>query len=230
MKKYLSILKSSKMFRGIKENEILPLMGCLKVNIKKYKKGEYVIRSGDKVNFIGMVLSGLLIIEKEDYWGNNAILQELIPGSLFAESYACLPEAPVEVSVLANSDTEVMFFDLHKILYMCSNSCSYHTQLIFNLASTISEKNINLTKKVEYITKKTIRERVLAYLSNEAIKQGSSSIHIPFNRQQLSEYLSVDRSALSNEIGKLQREGLITCKKNHFILHEDLDSSLDIIN
>lgn len=218
MQQYISLLKKSNMFSGINENEILALLKCLNARVVRYKKGEYIIRHGDKVNSIGMVLSGLLLIEKEDYWGKCTIIQEVTPSFTFAESYAFLPDSPALISVTANKDTEIMFFNIKNIVTMCSSACSFHSRLINNVLFNISTHNINLTKKIDYMSKKTIRERLLSYLSNEYIKNGNPSFEIPFNRQQLADYLSVDRSALSNEISKLQKEGVISSKKNKFCL------------
>lgn len=220
MKQYLSILKNSNMFNGINDNELLGLLKCLNSRIVKYKKGDYIIRCGDTVHSIGMVLSGGSLIQKEDYWGKCTIIQEVTPSYTFAESYAFLQDSPSLINVVCNKDSEIMFFDIKKITTMCSSACSFHTKLINNLLSNIAKSNINLTKKIDYMTKKNIRERLLSYLSNEYIKNDNSAFEIPFNRQQLAEYLSVDRSALSNEISKLQKEGIITSKKNKFYLHD----------
>lgn len=218
---YIPMLRTTYMFRGIEEDKIKPLLECLNATVKKYGKGEFILERGAKIHTIAMVLSGLVMIEQDDYWGNNTILQEFTPGFLFAESYAFLPEFPVDVNVVANEPTEIMFFDTRKIIGVCGNSCAFHTQLIGNLLGTISNKNILLTKKVSYMAKKTIRDRLLSYLSDESLKRGKSTFRIPFDRQQLSEYLSVDRSALSSEISKLQKEGLLQCKKSVFTLRED---------
>lgn len=220
MKKYLTLLKKSNIFIGIEENEIEPMLKCLSSRITNFKKNEFILRNGEHIHSVGMVLSGLALVEKEDFWGNRSIISEVTPGMIFAESYACLSELPAEISVTASENTDVMFFDIKRILSVCSNSCSFHRRLIQNLLTVIAKKNVNLTKKIEHISKKTIREKLLSYLSTESLKCGCSSFEIPFNRQQLADYLSVDRSALSNEISKLQNEGIIESKKNKFKIME----------
>ena len=165
-----------------------------------------------------MVLEGLALVEKEDIWGNRTIISEISPGSLYAESYACLSKLPAEISVIASDNTTVMLFDIRRILTTCSSSCGFHTKLIQNLLYTIAQKNVLLTKKMEYISKKTIKEKLLAYLSSEAMKAGSPTFNIPFNRQELADFLSVDRSALSSEISRLQKKGIISCRKNAFTI------------
>lgn len=219
MNHYVPILKKTNLFSGMNEAEIESIIPCLTVQLKKYKKGEYIIRNGERIYSLGMVLSGLALVEKDDFWGNRTILQEIKPGMTFAESYACLAQMPIETSVVANTETEIIFFNMKKLLTVCTSACSHHSRLIQNLLETISKKNVTLTKKIEYITQKTIRDRLLLYLSTESQKAGSTSFTIPFNRQELADYLSVDRSALSNEISKLQKEGILTCKKNSFNLN-----------
>lgn len=206
------------MFNGINESEIEGMLKCLNARTMLYKKNEYILRNGETVNSIGMVLEGLALVEKEDIWGNRTIISEISPGSLYAESYACLSKLPAEISVIASDNTTVMLFDIRRILTTCSSSCGFHTKLIQNLLYTIAQKNVLLTKKMEYISKKTIKEKLLAYLSSEAMKAGSPTFNIPFNRQELADFLSVDRSALSSEISRLQKKGIISCRKNAFTI------------
>ena len=198
MKQYINLLKNTYMFNGINESEIEGMLKCLNARTMLYKKNEYILRNGETVNSIGMVLEGLALVEKEDIWGNRTIISEISPGSLYAESYACLSKLPAEISVIASDNTTVMLFDIRRILTTCSSSCGFHTKLIQNLLYTIAQKNVLLTKKMEYISKKTIKEKLLAYLSSEAMKAGSPTFNIPFNRQELADFLSVDRSALSS--------------------------------
>lgn len=218
MKQYINLLKNTYMFNGINESEIEGMLKCLNARTMLYKKNEYILRNGETVNSIGMVLEGLALIEKEDIWGNRTIISEISPGSLYAESYACLSKLPAEISVIASDNTTVMLFDIRRILTTCSSSCGFHTKLIQNLLYTIAQKNVLLTKKMEYISKKTIKEKLLAYLSSEAMKAGSPTFNIPFNRQELADFLSVDRSALSSEISRLQKKGIISCRKNAFTI------------
>lgn len=218
MKQYINLLKNTYMFNGINESEIEGMLKCLNARTMLYKKNEYILRNGETVNSIGMVLEGLALVEKEDIWGNRTIISEISPGSLYAESYACLSKLPAEISVIASDNTTVMLFDIRRILTTCSSSCGFHTKLIQNLLYIIAQKNVLLTKKMEYISKKTIKAKLLAYLSSEAMKAGSPTFNIPFNRQELADFLSVDRSALSSEISRLQKKGIISCRKNAFTI------------
>lgn len=218
MNKYIPILKNTTMFKGINEKEISSMLSCLSAQTKHYHKNEYILRSGEQIHTVGMVLEGLAMIANEDIWGNRNIISEITTGMLYAESYACLSALPAEISVLASEDTTVMLFDISKILTVCSSACGFHTQLVKNLLGTIANKNMILTRKMGYLSKKTIRGKLLSYLSSESLKAGQISFTIPFDRQELADYLFIDRSALSNEISKLQKDGILTCKKNNFTL------------
>lgn len=218
--KYIPILKTTTLFSGISTEEISNMLGCLSATISTYKKKEFIIRSGDIIHTVGLILTGTALVIKEDYWGNRTIITELTTGTIFGEAFAALAFSPTESSVIADSDCEVIFFDMKKIMTVCSSACAYHSRLIQNMLTTLARKNVLLTQKIDFMSKKTIREKLLAYLSAQSLKAGSPTFDIPFNRQQLAEFLSVDRSALSNEISKLQNDGILSSTKNHFTLYQ----------
>lgn len=222
MNEYLGLLKKTYLFAGIMEEDISTVLHCLSARISSYKKDDFILHTGDFVQQVGMVLSGSVLVIKEDFWGNRSILSEISPGSVFAETYACITNIPLEVSVIASSDCEVLFLDFQKLLTTCSAACQFHTQLIHNLLSILAHKNRILTKKLEHISQKTTRDKLLSYLSAESLKAKNPSFTIPFNRQQLADYLSVDRSAMSNELSKLKKEGILDYNKNSFVLKTDL--------
>ncbi len=210
------VLKQSILFQGMEENEIEAMLKCLSAVSKTYGKGEFIFHVTDEINSVGIVLSGSITIEKEDFWGNRRIIEKAVPGALFGESYACIKGEPLMVSVKAEENTKVLFLNITRVLTVCSSACRFHTGLIRNLLQVLAYKNLNLTVQIDHITQKTIRERILSYLNYQVLKQGCYSFEIPFNRQQLADYLSADRSALSNELSKMRKEGLIRYKKNHF--------------
>lgn len=221
MEAYMTLLKKTCLFSGIKDEDISTMLNCLSARIASYQKEEFILHTGDLVDQVGMVLSGSVLIIKEDFWGNRSILSEISPGSLFAETYACIGTTPLEVSTVASSDCKVLFLDFQKLLTTCSSACHFHTRLIRNLLSTLAQKNRILTKKLEHMSQKTTRDKLLSYLSAESLKAKSPSFTIPFNRQQLADYLSVDRSAMSSELGKLRKEGILDYNKNTFLLKEN---------
>ena len=218
---YLNILKKCPLFFGILENEIEPILVCLSAKTKIYQKDQFVFRSGDHISSVGIVLSGSVHIIKEDFWGNRSILSEAVVGQLFGETYACVQTQPLIVSVIAAEDTEIMFLDAHSMMTSCSSACEFHLRLIRNLIGVLAEKNLMLTQKMEHLTKRTTREKLLSYLSAESQKNSSGVFEIPFNRQQLADFLSVDRSAMSSELSKLRSEGILAFYKNTFELKEN---------
>lgn len=194
------------------------MLSCLNAETRSYPRGSVIYCAGDLVSSLGLVLSGSVSIENDDVWGNKSILDHARPGQVFAETYACVPGAPLMISVVAAEPTEVLFLDVGRMLRTCSNACGFHSKLIRNLLSIASHKNLNLSRRIFHTSSKSIRGRLLSYLSFQATQQGSREFEIPFNRQQLADYLSVDRSALSNELSKMQRDGLLKVDRNHFSL------------
>ena len=174
--------------------------------------------SGDSAHFVGVVLSGSVHVLQEDYWGNRTILAHIPPGGLFGEAFSCAETDSLPVSVAAAEKSEVLFIDYKQIITTCTSACMFHMALIKNMMKLLAQKNIMLTQKMEIITHRTTRERLLAYLSAQAIKAGKSHFTIPFNRQQLADYLSVERSAMSTELSKMQSDGLIRTDRSKFEL------------
>lgn len=217
--KYLKTLKTTQIFQGLEVEEIRNMLGCLNATVTNYDKNEYIYRNGETVKNIGIVLWGNALIIKEDFWGNRSIISEASAGSIFAETYAC-NQLPLEVSVVASNNCEILFLDFSRILHVCSSACSYHTHLIQNLMSDLANKNRMLTKKMEHMSKKTTRDKLLSYLSAQYMQTGTSTFQIPYNRQELADYLSLERSAMCATLGKLQKEGLISYHKNTFTLHD----------
>lgn len=211
-------LSGTPLFTGISVCEAEKMLWCLGAEERCFLKGEVIYREGEIIRDLGIVLSGSVQIENDDLWGNKSILDRIGPGNVFAETYASVPSEPMLVRVVAAQRAEILFLDVTRILEGCSNCCSWHNRLIRNLLEISAQKNLNLSRRIFHTSSKTIRGRLLSYLSFQARKQGSDSFVIPFNRQQLADYLSVDRSALSNELSKMQKDGLLTFCRNQFSL------------
>lgn len=218
MQQYIPILQKSALFHDVSETNLLGMLHCLLAKVKTYDKNTYIIHATQSPLDVGIVLSGRANIISEDYWGNRNILTTLEPGELFGEAFACAQAKLNSFNVIAAEKSKIMFINYAKITTPCQRACSFHTKIIQNMLQLVSQKNIMLTTKIEHLTKKTTREKLLSYLSNEAIKKHSNSFSIPFNRQELADFLSVERSAMSAELSRMQKDKLISYHKNQFTL------------
>ena len=218
MKEMLSVLRTSGIFSGISEEETEKMLHCLEVRPETFQKDEYILRAGDRVEAFGLVITGKVIIIQEDFWGNRNILAAVGAGHCFAETFACSPGAVLNVSVIAETNVQVLFLNVKRILTTCPSTCSHHNRMIRNLLSELAEKNLRLNEKITHLGQRSRRAKILSYLSAEAQRHGSAEFDIAFSRQQLADYLSVDRSGLSMELSRMQEEGLLEYRKNHFVL------------
>ena len=218
MQKYFDVLRRCRLFDGIDDSQIMKMLVCLGAKIEKFDKKYTVFAEGSAPKFIGIVLSGSLQVIQIDYYGNRSILSEVEPSEMVAEAFACAETESLPVSIIANEPSEIMFIDCSHILHTCSSNCGFHQNMIFNLMKDLAQKNIMFHRKLEITSKRSTREKLLAYLSMYAKKTDSNSFEIPFVRQELADYLEVERSGLSVEISKMKKERIIDCEKNWFRL------------
>lgn len=218
MKQYIPVLKKTLLFSGVGDDEIESMLSCLGARLYHYKKDEYVLRQGEHLSDITVLVEGDLHIQKDDYWGNRSILGQITVGEMFGEAYVAPESGALLNDVIAVEDSAVLFFDMKRIITTCSSACRFHAIVIQNLFFAISEKNRKLVQKLGHMSQRTTREKLISYLSEEAKRQNSASFVIPFNRQQLADFLSVDRSAMSNELCKMRKDGLLEFDKNKFRL------------
>ena len=220
----IQILQSCPLFDGIADGDLGALLDCLGAKVLNVKKNQVIFSEGDPAVYLGIVLSGCAQIEKVDFYGNRSIMAQVAPADLFGESFACAHSREMPVSVVAVEDGQVMLIDCQRITVGCSNACGFHSQLIRNLLQIVAIKNLQLGQKMEITSKRTTREKLLAFLMGQAKLQGSASFRIPFDRQGLADYLQVERSAMAAEISKLRREGVLESKKNQFrLLNQELE-------
>ena len=213
---YLEVLQGSELFAGVEADSLREMLGCLGPRIAEYEKDEVILATGACTQDFAVVLRGAVLIVQDDYWGNRNILSALAPGELFAESFAARPDAPLNVSAIADAPTAVMFLGLKRVLATCPTACPHHRRIIDNLLAALADKNHRLNEKLTHISQRGTRQKLLSYLSAEAQKKGTPIFEIPFNRQQLADYLSVDRSALSAELSKLKAEGVLDYQRSVF--------------
>lgn len=219
----LQDLENTELFRGASQAEIEEMLRCLDTELRRYRKGETILRMGDRTRRLGLVLSGGVTLENDDAWGKRTVLGHVGEGEVFAETYACLPDQPLMVNAVAAAETRVLFLDVGRF-FSGQPGCVHQQVLVRNLLNITARKNLALSRRGFYTSSRTIRGRVLSYLSDQAVLQGSDQFSIPFDRQGLADYLGVDRSALSNELSKLRREKLVYTEKNHFHLLKQEES------
>lgn len=218
MKKYIELLKGTQLFSGVSETEIMAMLNCLQANLRVFKKGEYVFREGEHIDNITVLVDGKLLVQQDDFWGNRSIVNVIRIGEMFGEAYVAPESGAILNDVVAEEESKVIFFDVRRILTVCSTACRFHSMVVQNLFYAISEKNRKLVQKIGHMSKRTTRAKLLSYLSEEAKRHNNRHFTIPFNRQQLADFLCVDRSAMSNELCKMRDEGLVEFDKNEFTL------------
>lgn len=219
MENYISVLKNSRLFAGLTQEEIRTMTACLGVKLRSFPKGGYVLRGGDEPEGIMVLVEGRLLIQRDDYWGKRSIINVIEPAEMFGEAYAGEDCGGITNDVLAVEDSVVAVFDVGRMLGVCPNGCSFHSLTVRNLFFAVCEKNRALVRKLGLFSQRSTREKLLAYLSEEASRQGKGEFSIPFDRQQLADFLAVDRSAMSRELCRLRDEGLISFDRSRFVLH-----------
>lgn len=218
VKKYIPILKRAQLFAGVDEREIASMLGCLQARALTFDKGSFVFRQGECLNDAMLLLEGKIHIQKDDYWGSRSILSVIEAGEMFGEVYVSPNSGALLNDVVAVEDSAVLFLDIRRALTACPSACRFHSRVIQNLFFAISDKNRKLVQKLEHMSRRSTREKLISYLSEEARRQNSGAFTIPFNRQQLADFLCVDRSAMSNELCKMRDDGLLAFEKNRFTL------------
>lgn len=215
----LDFIAATSLFNGSSPDEVRAMIGCLGAREKSFPAGAYIHRMGDVITTVGLVLSGSVRVESLDVWGNASVIASCRPGDMFGESYAAVPDEPLLVNVIATEECSVLFLDLKRVLITCPHACPHHSRTATNMTTAIARENLRLSRRILHVAPKTIRGKVLAYLSDEAERAGSKAFTIPYDRQQLADYLGVNRSALSAELSKMQEEGLISTRRSYFELH-----------
>ncbi len=218
MEKYFNQIKNSPLFFGMNEDELRGILECFNARLKSYESGEMIIRQSDVITNLYLVLEGGVNIEKDTYWGRRIIITKLGVNDNIAMSFVACKAVESTIDAIASENTKLLVLNYEKCTSMCQNACARHKVLINNMFEILAKENLELLQKIENISQKSIRDKLLTYLSNEARKNKNNVFEIPFNRQDLADYLNIDRSAMSFELSKLQKEGLIQYEKNKFLL------------
>lgn len=212
----LPLIKNTALFKGIKPDDIPSLLECLGAHERSYAKGSSIFSIGDTTSAMALVLKGSVRLEKVDWWGNRAIRGRVKAGQIFGEVHACIPDLAFDINAVAAEEATVMFLDMGRVTTMCPSSCPFHARLIRNVLGVVASHAHALTRKIEHNSKRTTREKLLSYLSDQAKTARNQRFHIPFDRQELADYLSVERSAMCSELSRMKKQGLITYHKAQF--------------
>lgn len=211
-------LKKTVIFKGMTDDEIDIALKALLAKEKSYDKDSFILLAGDVTDKMGLVLEGSVRIESSDMWGNRTILSHVGKGQFFAETYAIMKDEPLLVDAVANEDCKVLMLDIGSLAARGQGNDLWRIKLMSNLLAISVRKNLMLSGRSFHTSPKSIRGRVMSYLSSVSLQEGSSEFDIPFDRQQLADYLNVERTALSKELTKMQKDGLIKARKSHFVL------------
>lgn len=222
MEDYLDTLARAPLFCGIVPEELLPMLHCLGAQKRHFPKGSTVLQAGEPAVWIGVVLAGTVQVCRDNANGNRLLMAHIPPAGLFGEAYACAGTAALPVSVFAAEESEILLLDCKKIVAVCPSVCAFHTRLIANLLSVLASKSIGLSEKMDHLSKRTLREKLLSYLQAQSATADGATFTIPLDRQALADYLCADRSALSRELGALRREGILSCQRNRFTLYRPM--------
>lgn len=220
MKEYFSVLRSAPLFAGVSEEELAAMLTCLDARAERFPKDAFLLRAGDAAESIGLVLAGSVLVLQEDIWGNRNILSKAGPGQTYAAAYACAPGAALNVSVAAETAVTVTNLNVRRVLNVCPSACAHHSRIIRNLLGELAAKNLQMNEKRTHMAQRTTREKLLSYLSAQAQRSGSYEFDLLFSRQQLADYLAVERSGLSTELGKLRDEGVLEFRRSHIRLSQ----------
>ena len=211
-------LSDAPLFRGIPAEEADAMLPCLGASRRAYRRGECVMRAGQVATRVGVLLEGRLHVEMPDAWGNVSVLESVGPGEPFAVAYACGKESVLDVDVAADADSTVATLEAARVLHPCERQCACHGALARNLLVSMANKNIAMNRRAMAMAPKTVRGKILAYLSVQQTVAGAPEFAIPFTQEKLASYLGVDRSTLSAELSALRKEGVIDYKGRTFRL------------
>lgn len=220
MQKYLPTISSHPLFAGINLDDVETLLGCLGARVDTYQSQQVVLSLGSQVRSIGIVVSGCVEIEQFGLDGSRHVLSEVCAPGSFGEAFVCAHTTHSPVRVIATQDSRVMWLAYSRLVKTCSSACGFHNALIMNLLAVLARRNIEQTSKLELLAARSIRGRLMTYLESQALRDRTTTVTIPFRRDELADYLCVDRSALSREIGNMVRDGICSCPDKHtFIIN-----------
>lgn len=218
MEEYLNQLLAAPLFEKIRREDLIPMLTCLKCYTRTFRRGEFLFPYGEPLTCLGLVLSGSVHMIEEDVWGNKTILNVIKANGLFGESYVCGSNPAVHALFIAVENSTVLFLPFGRVIHACNMLCGFHHRLIENMVRLIADKNMQMMEKVEVLSQKSLREKILTYLSLQRAHSGTDYFEIPLSRTELAEYLCANRSALTRELAEMKKDGLLDFEKRTFRL------------
>ena len=206
----------SPLFAGIGPEDMEGMLGCIGYHVRRFQKGEIIAFEAETINHVGVVMEGAVDMIKEDVWGNRTMLLRSYQEDIFGETFACGEDSLSVVTFVAARDCRILFLSFCRVMHTCTHACVFHQTMIENMVRIIARKNRELMRKVEVVSKKSLREKILAYLSIQSQSQGSNRFEVPLGRVEWAEYLCADRSALTRELARMKDDGLIDYHRNSF--------------
>ena len=218
MKEYFEILRACPLFSCVEEGELEAMLHCLGAQERAADREQTIFREGEPADFVGVVLQGAVRVIRTDFYGNQTIVGQVEPGGLFGEAFSCAGVNYLPVTVTAVESAHVLLLDLRRVLTVCSKACVFHSRIVSNLVQVLAQKNLQLNQRLDVAARRSTRDKLMAYLQMQAKACGSAEFTIPFDRQALADYLGVERSAMSAELSRMQKDGLLETRRNHFRL------------
>lgn len=218
MEEFLPVLEKCVLFDGVDRADIMAMLGCFGGTVRTAGKNGLILAEGDPAVYVGILLQGSANVVRQDYYGARSIVSRVEAGQMFAESFACAGVAQMPVSVVANESCKYMLIAYQRVTVGCCNACAFHSQVIHNLLKAVAARNLEFHQKLDITAKRTTREKLMAYLLSQAKIHGSNRFTIPYDRQALADYLGVERSAMSAQISRLRKDGVLDTHKNQFEL------------
>ena len=203
-------------FGGIKKNDRKKLLKNLESNTLSFSKNTSILKSISKSNLLGIIENGSAQIIRTDYDGNIIIIDDLVPGSIFGTKFSLLDND--EYDIVTKEDSKIIFIDYDYILKIDQKRSSYYQTFLINLIKIMNKIVFTQNERINILTRKTTREKLLEYFENESKKAFSKDFYLPFNLTELAEYLSIDRSAMMREIKRLKEDKIIESNGNRIKL------------
>ena len=209
-------LSETDLFRGIEPNDIKDMINSFNPKTKTYAKNEVIFAVSANESKIGIVMNGSVNMVVNHPWGTQSIFGRTERGGIIGGANAVFDKKPLICDTVAAENCEVMFFDMYTLLTIRKDSHKCHNKVIYNIMDIAAGKCLKFVTRMIHTSPKSLRERIMSYLAEQAMINGSNKFKVPFGRQQMADYLNVNRAAMCGELSKMQQERMIKFHKFDF--------------